>query len=149
MRLCLVGSMFVLVGSHNPHLYEDVKKCRFYVCVLFSDWQIHTFPRNLYGTRCHVKYVHFPLPVLCLSWGVYVDGQINRILGRVGGSLDMWRGRLLDSGFWQRRDGHIDYRPASVQKKRGERHRDERQTDGQRTSFNDRRKNPWDKTDSI
>ena len=71
MRLCLVGSMFVFVGSHNPHLYEDVKKCRFYVCVLFSDWQIHTFPRNLYGTRCHVKYVHFPLPVLCISWGVY------------------------------------------------------------------------------
>ena len=38
--------MFIVVGSHNHHLYQDVEKCRFYVCALFGDWQILCFPEE-------------------------------------------------------------------------------------------------------
>ena len=34
------------MGSHNHHLYQDVKICMFPVCVLLGDWQILCIPQE-------------------------------------------------------------------------------------------------------
>ena len=38
--------MFIAMGSHNHHLYQDVKICMFPVCVLLGDWQILCIPEG-------------------------------------------------------------------------------------------------------